>query len=108
MLERRKVDDIREFSIDNKKASSIPTTAKKKESTLSYEERKKINRNISRIEKKIDQFESEKNEIHSKLLDPEFYKSPEGATSVKKLSSLDNDLEKLTEEWDEWVSKLDD
>ncbi len=108
VLERRKVDDIREFSIDNKKASSIPTTAKKKESTLSYEERKKINRNISRIEKKIDQFESEKNEIHSKLLDPEFYKSPEGATSVKKLSSLDNDLEKLSEEWDEWVSKLDD
>lgn len=109
VLERRKMEDVRAFSVDNKKASSNSSTkSKKTDSTLSYEERKKINRNISRIEKKIDAYEKEKDDIHQKLLDPEFYKSDEGAKSVKRLSDLDTELEKLSEEWDEWVTKLDD
>jgi len=63
--------DLREFTLaDKKEKSKAEKVAKKSE--LSYDERKKINRNISRLEKKIDEF-----------------------------------LEKYTEEWDQWVSKLD-
>lgn len=106
VLEKRKVNDLREFTLQEKQANKNKQKEEKK-SSLSYDERKKINRNISRLEKKIDLLEKEKIDIHEKLLDVKFYNSPEGPAAMKKLKSLDDDLEKYTEEWDEWVSKLD-
>lgn len=107
VLEKRKLEDVRELS----KASTKESVSKqKKESSeeLSYEERKKINRNISRMEKKIDKLETEKTEINNQLIDPQFYNSPDAAQAMKRLSEIDTELETANQEWDEWVSKLPD
>ena len=106
VLEKRKVDNVRDLS-----KAQIPTKSGEKTKAavtteLSYEERKKINRNISRIEKKIEQKEQEIKEINAKLMDPKFYNSPDSAESMRSIKPLEEEIEQLTIEWDEWVSKL--
>ncbi len=106
VLQKREVDDVREFALSDAPKKNDKQKAKAK-NELSYEESKKINRNISRLEKRIDECEKEKKEIHEKLLDSSYYNSPEGTAALKKLSKIDTNLDKYTEEWDTWVSKLD-
>ena len=108
VLSKRKLDDVRDLG---KSQTSKKAQGKSKENAkpgLSYEERKKINRNISRVEKKISQAEDEVKSIHDKLVDPTYYNSPEGTAAVKSLKTLEEDLVALNEEWDKWVAQLDD
>ena len=107
VLEKRKVEDVREFALQEKAIAKAKNQEVKKESTLSYNERKQINRNISRLEKLINKGETEKKSIHEKLLDANYYSSPEGTADLKRLSEIDEELEKHTVEWEEWVNKLD-
>ncbi len=108
VLEKRKMEDLREFTLSGKQEkSAAPEKKESKTKELSYDERKKINRNISRVEKRIAEAEESKATIHEKLMDSSFYNSPEAAPAMKKLKELEDALEKLSEEWDEWVTKLD-
>jgi ATP-binding cassette subfamily F protein 3 len=107
VLEKRKMDDVRDLSkTENNKTKSGGKKSQKSE--LSYDERKKINRNISRVEKRMAEAEEEIKSIQEKLMDASFYNSPEGTEAVKKLNPLEEKVEALSAEWDEWVSKLDD
>ncbi len=107
VLEKRKMDDVRDLSkTENNKTTSGDKKSQKSE--LSYDERKKINRNISRVEKRMAEAEEEIKSIQEKLMDASFYNSPEGTEAVKKLNPLEEKVEALSAEWDEWVSKLDD
>jgi ATP-binding cassette subfamily F protein 3 len=107
VLEKRKMDDVRDLSkTENNKTKSGGKKSQKSE--LSYDERKKINRNISRVEKRMAEAEEEIKSIQEKLMDASFYNSPEGTEAVKKLNPLEEKVEALSDEWDEWVSKLDD
>lgn len=106
VLSKRKTDDVRNFTLANEAPKA--SKAEKKKSILSYEERKKINRNISKAERKISSLEDEIKAIHAQLVDPQFYNSPEAQSSIKKLKELEEELETQNNEWDKWVSQLDD
>ena len=41
-------------------------------------------------------------------MDVTYYNSPEGTEAAKKLKPLEEKIETLNEEWDQWVTKLDD
>lgn len=105
VLSKRAADDMRAFEM--KAAESAKNSTPKKEEKLSYEENKKINRTISNLEKKIDKLEGDIKSIHDKLMDPDFYNSPDAASAMKKLSELESERDARTEEWEEWVAKLD-
>ena len=107
VLSKRKADNIREFERKEKPVDIPKKEIRQKEDKFSYEERKKINRNISRLEKKIGEIESKVSEIHNKLMDPDFYNSPDSAEALKSLKDYESSLESNTEEWESWVSKLD-
>ena len=106
VLQKREMSDVRDLatSSDNSKAKK----KQNKSTDLSYEERKKINRNISRIEKKIAEAEKNIKELQNKLMDPDFYNSAEGPKAIKELNLSEEAVEKLNGEWDEWVTKLPD
>lgn len=108
VLEKRKLDDVRDLSKTDTSKSKAENKQQQKKSELSYDERKKINRNISRVEKRIAEAEEEIKSIQDKLMDAAFYNSPEGTAAVKKLNPLEEKIDSLSEEWDEWVNKLDD
>ena len=107
VLEKRKLDDVRDLSKTESPKTSKTAGHNQKISELSYEERKKINRNISRIEKRMAEAEAETKAIQDKLMDVNFYNSAEGTEAVKKLKPLEEKIKTLNEEWDEWVNKLD-
>ncbi len=104
VLEKRKSDDLRSFELSNKSQKSDKKKTKPK---LSYEENKKINRRISKLEKEITKLESEISGINEKLIDPAFYNSPDAAPALKDLKAKETRMEEATEEWEEWVSKLE-
>ena len=41
-------------------------------------------------------------------MDPTFYNSPDSKEALQKLKTLEVKLEEQTEEWDKWVTQLDD
>lgn len=104
VLAKREEDSLREFSLNqNQKQTKKP----KQESSLSYDERKKINRRISKAEKNIEALETQIKDIHSKLVDPSFFNSPESKAALTTLKKLEADLEHENNEWDKWVNKLE-
>jgi len=109
VLEKRNVTNVRDIEKSSQKdKSTSDKTNAPKASALSYEERKQINRNISKAEKEIDKLEKKIKEIHEKLVDPAFFNSPESAAALKSLKTYESKLEEQSEEWDKWVTKLED
>lgn len=108
VLEKRKVNDLREFSKVQQSDKQKTINPEKKKSEKNYNELKKINRNISRIEKRITEAEDKIKAINEKLMDSSFYNSPEAPAAMKELKQLELDIETKNAEWDEWVMKLEE
>lgn len=106
VLSKRAAEDMREFELKTGD-KNVKNAEQTKKQNLDYNQLKQINRNISRVEKKIEQTEKDLALIQEKLIDLEFYKSEEGQKAIKNLQRLEESLEELNVEWDEWVSKLD-
>ena len=108
VLSKRDAENVRDYANSSAGEKQTTKTSKSKaKSELSYEEQKQMNRKLSRVEKQIDKLEKEIKDIHSKLMDPDYYNSPEGVSSMKKLTKLESDLETSHQEWDELVSSMD-
>lgn len=109
VLAKRNEEDVRSFETGKGGEANVNKAAQKDTTkpNLSYEEQKQINRQISNAEKKIDKLEKQIEDIHQKLMDPEYYNSEEGLKSVKKLADLEKDLETAHSQWDEWVTKME-
>ena len=106
VLQKRKLEDVRDLSKTSKESKNT-ISKKEKKSELSYDERKKINRNISRLEKNIDKLEQEKKSINDKMMDPNFFSSQEATPAMKRIKEIESEIEKKSTEWEEWVVKLD-
>jgi len=104
VLNKRKTDDVRKFVTDGENKPSVP---EKKKDNLSYEQRKQLNRKISKTEKEINKKEGLIKSIHDKLLDPTFFNSPDSAKAMKDLKVYEAEIEKLTEDWEELVTQLE-
>ena len=67
-----------------------------------------LNRIHQESEGKINQKETEKAELEKKLSDPEFFEDPERVRIVgKKLSRVQDELERLMEEWSSIAQELE-
>lgn len=112
VLSKRDTQDIREFEVsqgdDNAEKIASPVNEKSNKIELSYEERKTINKRISKAEKAIARLEKEIANINDKLMDVAFYNSDEGTQALKSIKGKEEELEKANEDWDEWVTKLED
>ena len=110
VLSKRASQDIREFEVSQVKDSNKKKEANKKSTPakkeLSYDERKTINKKISKAEKAIARLEKELTDINDKLMDVNFYNSPEGTEALKSIKTKETELEKANEEWDKWVTEL--
>lgn len=104
VLEKRGVD-YRELQINKNKNTANPKSESK--STISYEERKKLQRAVSKHEKEIARLENQIKAIHEKLMDPEIFKSDEGPKLSKELSDLESSLEISMENWEISLEKLE-
>ena len=98
-LEKRQLDNMREVELSTKKSNNATAEAPKKE--LSYEERKRLLRAISKAEKKVEKLEGEIEAIEKEMADPSFYEREDAVAVTKKYDSKKNELDEAIEEWEE-------
>ena len=105
-LNKKKMDSLRELEIktlnsNNQKSARVNNSSN---NNYSFEERKEINRNISRFEKQvinteneIHRLEKESEELHQILSQPEHL---EDYSVFEKYEQLKNKLDKMLEQWE--------
>ncbi len=104
------VGDLDEYVRDMDEAllqSSRSTSTKSGTGNNDYHLRKEARRNVrklqsavSRLEDKIEKLEARKEELSSKLYDPEVFKTNDGQEMLKQMEVVKQDLEAATNEWE--------
>ncbi len=105
VLEKRKVEDLRTFTLAAEEKSS-----KKKEtksSTLNYEERKKLQRKINYVERDIAKLEEKITTLQTEMSDPKFFMQADSDEKMKQLGVHEKELEVKMEEWEEFTTKME-
>lgn len=103
VLDKRNAD-FREFQQKAKTSNDIADNKSSEtgtETKLSYEERKKVQREINRIEKRISSIEERLSVINEALMDPNTFKSDEGAKLSKESTTLNEEMNELMDKWEE-------
>lgn len=112
-LSKKKMESLRELEIKNSHSNSQKTIASKdnSNSSFSFEERKDINRNISKLDKQvinteneIHHLEKESNKLHQVLSQPEHL---EDYSVFEKYEKLKNQLNQLLERWESENNELE-
>ena len=113
-LTKKKMESLRELEQKSKPALSTPGESKRvvETSKFSYEERKEINKNISRLEKNIAQsedeitrLEDEIEQIDKKMSDPDWLAEP---ALFEKYEQLKAGLKKVMEDWEKQNSEYEE
>lgn len=104
-LEKRTLDNMRDVEKQTTGNNHQPETLPKKE--LSYEERKRLMRQLSNSEKKIEKLEEELAQLETKMADPDFYESPKAEQETIRYSELKKELESEMENWEEATLELE-
>ena len=105
-LEKRALENMRELELSgggkNGKKDLKPLKS------LSYEERKKLQRAIKNAENKVERVESEITELETKMAQPEFYSSPDCQNVMNKFKEAKTKLDLAMEEWEKAQSTLEE
>ncbi len=96
-LEKRALDNMRDVEM---RENGRKEEAKGPKKELSYEERKRLMRQLSNAEKKIEQYEEEIAHLEKKMAQAEFYESPDAEKEMGRYASLKEQLEQEMENWE--------
>ncbi len=105
-LNKKKLESLRELEINNQNSKNLNTATKNNNSSgnLSFEERKEISRNISRLEKQVVNTENEihllekkSDELHQILSEPE---KVEDYSVFEQYEQLKKHLDQMLEQWE--------
>ena len=110
-LERRQIDNMRAVELEKSKSaangaaspaaptSTAPAAAAKKE--LSYEERRRHEKDVANAERKIERLEADIEKIHLAMADPTFYDDPARVDkTTAELKAKQTELEEVMEKWE--------
>lgn len=101
-LEKRALNNMREVELSSKNGNGKAVEAKKE---LSFEERKRLQRNVSNAEKAVERLEEEISKIEAQMADVDFYNKPD---SKKIMDTLDQKKKALDEAIAVWeVAQLE-
>ena len=109
-LEKRRLDNMRDVekrTIDGKRPADggnrISDTGVE---VLGAEEKKVLQRNIQKAERRIGEIEAAIVKYEDKMADPEFYTRPDSQTELKKYGDLKSELAQVYAEWESAVERL--
>ncbi len=106
VLAKRKHDDLRDYAVNTKSANKPQVVAEKK-NDLSFDERKKLNRELTYLERDIEKLETKIKEIETQMLDPDFFKSQDAFKVTKEIDEMKAQIATKMERWEEVSEKLD-
>ncbi len=105
-LNKRKMDNMRQVERSSGSGSGSGSSSGGG-GALSFEERKKLQRQVQHAEKKVHQLEKSIAEFEAKMADPGFFTKPNHTEILKKHSQAQADLESAMHEWIEAQEVLD-
>jgi len=105
VLEKRKVEDLRSFTLAAEEKQGKKKEAKA--STLNYEEKKKLKRKINYVERDIAKIEEKITGLQTEMSDPKFFMQADSDEKMKQLGTLEKELEVKMEEWEEFTMKME-
>ncbi len=104
-LEKRALDNMR----DVEKATVTAAAAKAPpnwSAAIDPEEKKRIQRNAQKTEKRIEEIEADQKSIEKLMAAPDFYSKKESDGVLKKYASQKAELEKLYVDWEEMLALI--
>lgn len=103
-LEKRQVTDLREVSLSSK--ISIDKIIEKPVTPEEDKEKKRIQKQITNLEQKIEKQEAECKRIELIMGAPDFYEKPEYQKTVEEYSRYKEELARLNKEWEDQLALL--
>ncbi len=107
-LEKRRLDNMRD--VEKRALGGRPAAgggvSDNGVQVLSSEEKKNLQRQVQKHERRISEIEAEIGKWEEKMTDPEFYNRPDSQNSLKKYGDLKAELAKVYGEWESAVEKL--
>lgn len=103
-LEKRALDNMRDVE-KSSNGQKMEKSSPKKE--LSYEERKRLMRQLSNAEKKIEQLEEQIAHLEDRMAKPDFYNAPDAEKEMNRYGSLKEELDIEMERWEEATLELE-
>ncbi|MBU6343578.1 MAG: ATP-binding cassette domain-containing protein, partial [Bacteroidetes bacterium] len=92
-LEKRKLDNMRAVEMRTVSSQNAPKV-------LDAEEKKALQRNIQKFEKRIAELEKEIKSIETNMEQPDFYSSPTADSILKKYDALKSELDQAFGNWE--------
>jgi ATP-binding cassette subfamily F protein 3 len=105
-LEKRKLEDMRSVELEKAAKGGVPsygttTATASPKVELSYEERRRLQKDVGNAERKIERLEKEIEKLHLLMSDPEFYNDEaKVAKTTQELSEMQGQLEEAMEAWE--------
>jgi len=115
-LEKRKIDNMRAVELEKSRADDKPkqngsaaaAPAKNKPSTLSHEDKRRLEKDAGNAERKIERLEKDIEKIHLKMSDPDFYNDTKKVDkTTAELKAKQDELETVMEKWEEATEALE-
>jgi ATPase components of ABC transporters with duplicated ATPase domains len=103
-LDKRKLDDMRQVEMATAKGGSARSDNGVQ--VLSSDDKKQLERQVQKSEKRIAELEKEIGKWEEKMADPEFFARPGTDGDLKKYNELKSELGKVYGDWEAALEKL--
>ncbi len=104
-LQKRALDNMRQVELSSKLPAAAAPPPKRE---LSYEERKRLQRNVSQAEKRIEKLETEIARFEQLMAEAGFFERPDSEQHMKIYQQKKTELDEAMSEWEEAQSALDE
>ncbi|MBR9921137.1 MAG: ABC-F family ATP-binding cassette domain-containing protein [Bacteroidetes bacterium] len=108
-LDKRALNDMRAVEQATAKAAAqAEAAASEAQPEVSYEERKRLQRNLRNAETPIEKLESAQEKIELEMADPDFYGSPNSEKTIERYQQLKKEMESAMAEWEKAQAEVDE
>ncbi len=99
-LEKRQLEDMREVAFRQMEKSAAAPDVSKTKKVLSHEERKKLQRQVQRAERRIEQLEKQIATFEEAMTHPDFYQRPDAEEQLKSYADCKKEMDRALEAWE--------
>ncbi|MCB0659992.1 MAG: ABC transporter ATP-binding protein, partial [Saprospiraceae bacterium] len=105
-LQKRDLENMRAVELQKSTSGNVTTNASNALSSISYEEQKKLKKQVHQLEKEIATIEKQLEKLQSEMSQADFYVQSNHLDVISKHQELDELLLLKMEEWEECSEKL--
>lgn len=107
-LEKRALDNMRQVEMSTAAGKAMSANAQKEIKKIDFQERKRLQKAVSKAERKIEKLEENIEKIETLMAEADFYERSDSDKKVEQYQSYKKELEVVMEEWEEAQMELEE